>query len=114
MVSFCIVNPVIRGVIPLLIALSLAAQVQSKPITLNVDALRQLAFQTLQAGFAEQALTYTDVLLARDANDATALIIRAQALRALDRAHEARRVAKQAWLRSDTDKARFGAAMAMA
>ena len=104
----------IRGVIPLLIALSLAAQVQSKPITLNVDALRQLAFQTLQAGFAEQALTYTDVLLARDANDTTALIIRAQALRALGRAPEARRVAKQAWLRADTDKARFGAAMAMA
>ena len=90
------------------------APAYAKPIILSVDSMRQLAYQTLQAGFAEQALTYTDALLARDANDTTALIIRAQALRALGRAPEARRVAKQAWALADTDKARFGAAMAMA
>ena len=92
----------------------LAAPATAKPIVLSVDSMRQLAYQTLQAGFAEQALTYTDALLTRDANDTTALIIRAQALRALGRAPEARLVAKQAWNLADTDKARFGAAMAMA
>lgn len=103
-------------VVPLfaLVALLTAVPAQSKPITLDVDAMRQLAFQTLQAGFAEQALSYTDALLTRDPNDTTALIIRAQALRALGRAPEARKVAKQAWNLAETDKARFGAAMAMA
>ena len=86
----------------------------AKPVVLSVDSMRQLAYETLQAGFAKQALTYTDALLARDAKDTTALIIRAQALRALGRAPEARQVAKMAWTLADTDKARFGAAMAMA
>ena len=92
----------------------LAPPIHAKPIVLSVDSMRQLAYQTLQAGFAEQALTYTDALLARDPADTTALIIRAQALRALGRAPEARVVAKRAWTLADTDKARFGAAMAMA
>ena len=94
--------------------MAFAPAAHAKPIILSVDSMRQLAYQTLQAGFAEQALTYTDALLARDAKDTTALIIRSSALRALGRAPEARQVAKQAWTLADTDKARFGAAMAMA
>ena len=105
-------RPVITAVA--LALMLMAATGAAKPITLNVASLRQLAYQTLQAGFAEQALTYTDALLTRDAGDTTALIIRAQALRALNRAPEARQVAKQAWNLADTDKARFGVAMAMA
>ena len=95
-------------------AAAFAPSTHAKPIVLSVESMRQLAYQTLQAGYAEQALTYTDALLSRDPNDTTTLIIRAQALRALGRAPEARFVAKQAWRLADTDKARFGAAMAMA
>lgn len=101
--------------VPASLALSLfVMSAQAETIRLGVDAMRQLAFTALQAGFAQQALTYTDALLTRDPADTTALIIRAQALRALGRAPEARSVAKQAWDLADTDKARFGAAMAMA
>ncbi len=86
----------------------------AKPLQLSVDAMRQLAFETVQAGYAKDGLTLTDALLARDPSDATALIIRSQALRALNRLPEAQQAARKAWAASDTDKGRFGASMAMA
>ena len=91
-----------------------AAAVQAKPLTLGVEAMRQLAFEAAQAGFAQQALIYTDLLLQRDAKDSTALTIRAQALRALGRTAEAQVAAKLAWQHAQSQNGRYGAAMAMA
>ena len=87
---------------------------QAESITLTVTAMRELAFKAAQAGYADQALDMTAALLTRDPKDATALIIRAQALRSLGRLAEAQKAAKTAWSAATTDKSRFGAAMAMA
>lgn len=99
----------------LLVAALLGPSVSlAKPIVLGVEAMRQLAFEAAQAGYAEQALEYTDLLLQRDAKDSTALIIRSQALRSMGRTAEARKAARQAWGWSQSGKGRYGAAMAMA
>jgi hypothetical protein len=100
----------------LLIAASLISPMaaQAKPVTLGVEAMRQLAFEAVTAGFAEQAFVYTDLLLQRDTKDSTALAIRAQALRALGRTEEAQVAAKFAWKYAHSDNGRYGAAMAMA
>ena len=95
------------------------AALQAKPVELDATALRQLANLAVQQGFADQALRYTDALLFRDNFDTTALIIRAQALRALGRAPEAVQVARTAWRiakarGAKAEPAQFGAAMAMA
>ncbi|MDB5660047.1 MAG: hypothetical protein JWS10_2662 [Cypionkella sp.] len=91
-----------------------AAPARAKPVTLGVEAMRQLAFEAVTAGFAEQALVYADLLLQRDPKDSTALTVRAQALRALGRTQEARVAAKLAWKSAQTASGRYGAAMAMA
>ncbi|MDP1577761.1 MAG: hypothetical protein Q8L76_13540, partial [Cypionkella sp.] len=100
----------------LLIAASLISPMaaQAKPVTLGVEAMRQLAFEAVTAGFAEQAFVYTDLLLQRDTKDSTALAIRAQALRALGRTEEAQVAARFAWKYAHSDNGRYGAAMAMA
>jgi len=96
-------------------ALSVAAcAVAAQPVTLDADALRKLAFTAVQAGYAEDALRYTDALLQRDPNDSSALVIRSQALRALGRNEAAKAAAKAAWDSAGSDPARFGAAMVMA
>ncbi len=97
-----------------LLTVVLALPAQAKPMQLGVDAMRQLAFQTVEAGYAQDGLQMTDALLARDPKDATALIIRSQALRSLGRMPEAQQTARAAWTAATTDKSRFGAAMAMA
>lgn len=85
-----------------------------KPLVLDPGAMRQLAFTAMKAGYAEDALGYTDALLQRDAQDTTALVIRSQALRALGRVPEAKGAARAAWGAADSDPGRYGAAMAMA
>jgi len=88
--------------------------VAADPVTLDAHGLRQLAYTAMRAGFAQQALDYTDALVQRDPGDSAALVIRAQALRALGRTDAAKRAARAAWASADSDPARFGAAMAMA
>jgi hypothetical protein len=83
-------------------------------VTLDAEALRKLAFTAVKAGFAEDALRYTDALLQRDPADSSALVIRSQALRALGRDGPAKKAAHAAWDSADSDPARFGAAMVMA
>lgn len=94
--------------------LMLATAVLADPLVLDVRGLRQLAFTAVKAGYANDALAYTDALLERDAGDSTALAIRSQALRALGRLAEAKGAAKDAWTSADNDAGRYGAAMAMA
>jgi tetratricopeptide (TPR) repeat protein len=96
------------------LALLLAAPLRAEPLVIDPPTMRILAFEAVQAGFAEDALEITDALLARDPNDASALTIRSQALRALGRYPEAIEAARAAWKAADTQPARFGAAMAMA
>lgn len=97
-----------------LIAAVAALPLQAAPLQLDANAMRQLAFQTMQAGYAKDALNLTDALLQADPSDATALIIRSQALRALGQVSQAQAAARLAYAKAETDKGRFGAAMAMA
>lgn len=101
-------------VLALVAAVALGGGLGAEPLRLGPEAMRQLAFTTMQAGFAAQALVYADALLIRDGQDATALIIRSQALRALNRTGEARQAAGAAWAAAQTDPGRYGASMAMA
>ncbi|MGL4320752.1 MAG: tetratricopeptide repeat protein [Paracoccaceae bacterium] len=94
--------------------LSLTQTAAAEPLVLDAESLRKLAFDAVRAGFAEDALEMTDALLVRDPEDASALTIRAQALRALGQHDAAIEAARDAWAAADTDAARFGAAMAMA
>lgn len=84
------------------------------PIALDAAAMRQLANQMLEAGEPGVTLDLTTALLQRDAQDTTALILRAQALRALGRSAEAREAARRAWQVAEGAPGRYGAAMAMA
>ncbi len=97
-----------------LAGLMLATAALSEPLMLDVHAMRQLAYTTLKAGYAQDALGYTDALLQRDPDDSTALTIRSEALRALGRVDEAQRAARLAWTSATTNPGRFGASMAMA
>lgn len=83
-------------------------------VELDAVAMRQLADRAIRAGFAEDALEITDALLARDPQDATALILRAQALRLLGRHAESEAAARAAWEAAETAQGRYGAAMALA
>lgn len=97
-----------------LIACVAAQPLQAKPLELDSNAMRQLAFQTLQAGYAQDALKLADALLTANPKDATALIIRSQALRAVGQLHAAQQAARAAFAAAETDKGRFGASMAQA
>ncbi len=101
------------GLAAALVALT-ALPLMAKPLHLDANALRQLAFQTMQAGFAKDALNMTGALLSVDPDDATALIIRSQALRALGQMDAAQAAARLAWTAAQTDQGRYGASMAMA
>jgi hypothetical protein len=98
----------------LVAGLLLAGVAGAQPVTLDAHAMRQLAYTAVKAGFAADALNFTDALLLRDPEDTTALTIRSQALRALGRTGEARAAARAAWDAASNDPGRFGAAMAMA
>jgi len=81
---------------------------------LDVDQMRNLAFQQMQAGQYQTALNLTDVLLARDPGDAAALIVRAQALRGLGRLPEAKAAARKGFAEAESTSLLYGASLAMA
>lgn len=98
----------------LIVSAIFASAASAQTAVLDPPAMRELAFEAVRAGFAQDALTITDALLARDPADSSALTIRAQALRALGDYPAAITTARAAWNSADTNPARFGAAMAMA
>jgi tetratricopeptide (TPR) repeat protein len=97
----------------LLTAGQVAAQVTAQ-ITLDAQALRDLAFRELQAGQIDRTLELTDALLARDPKDAAALILRSQALRAQGKLAEAEAAGRAAFAAADTMALKYGASLAVA
>ncbi len=95
------------------LAAAISAQATER-VKLTPEQMRIGASQSLQAGLPGQALALTDALLARDPDDFGALILRARALRALDRLPEAKAAAKRIWEDAETDDERFAGAMIMA
>ncbi|WP_373030172.1 hypothetical protein [Sulfitobacter sp.] len=82
--------------------------------TLNPDEARIAAARLLVGGQAQAAADITTVLLKRDAQDTTGLLIHAQAMRTLKRYPEAQKAARQAWASAKTDQDRYGASITMA
>lgn len=97
-----------------LLALSLPGPGVAQEIVLDAQGMRQLGYEVLRAGQAEDALALADLLLQRDPRDVAALLLRAQALRALGRLDESRQAARRAWTAAETDEQKFGAAVARA
>lgn len=99
-------------------ALALALLVGTAPasadIVMDPVALRNLAFQELQAGHVDRTLELTDALLARDPKDAGALILRSQALRVAGRLAEAEAAGRAAFAAADTMALKYGASLAVA
>ena len=81
---------------------------------LSAEQMRTLAFQQMQTGQYQDALDLTAVLLARDPKDVAALIVRAQALRGLNRLPEAEAAARAAFAAADSMSLLYGASLAMA
>lgn len=109
----------LRAGLVLALALAMASAVTAaEPPRLDAQQMRVLAYRLMAAGDAAQARAMADALLARDAGDNAALMLRAQARAALGDAPGARADARRVWrARQDgtgTDTARFGAAMFMA
>ena len=92
----------------------LAPMARGEPMVLDATAMRQLADKAIDAGFGADALDILDALLLRDPADATALILRSQALRLLGRYDEAESSARAGYAAADSDPGRFGAAMVLA
>ena len=86
----------------------------AEPLALDATAMRQLADKAIRAGYGEDALDIIAALLARDPQDATALILQAQAYRLLGELPKAEAAAREAFASAKTDNGRFGAAMVLA
>jgi hypothetical protein len=95
-------------------ALALAGGSSAAQSTLAPDEARMTAAQLLARGQAQAAVDITDMLIRRDPEDATSLILNAHARRTLGDARNARRAARQGYQASDRPVERYGAAMAMA
>jgi tetratricopeptide (TPR) repeat protein len=78
---------------------------------MGVNTARALALQALQQGNLKQADAISSALLAKDPNDAEALIVRAQLLRAAGQLDAARETAAAAYRNSENSALRFDAAM---
>jgi tetratricopeptide (TPR) repeat protein len=83
-------------------------------VSLNPDQLRAAAIEELHAGAPNRAIAYADALIARDANDRLAHLIRARGLRDVGRYDEALASGRMAWTLSKTDAHRYSSAMVLA
>lgn len=103
----------LRPLLALLVVLALPAAAADPP-RLDAQQMRVLGYRLMAAGDAAQAAGVADALLARDAGDSAALMLRAQARAALGDGPGARADARRVWRGAQADTARFGAAMFMA
>jgi tetratricopeptide (TPR) repeat protein len=91
-----------------------AQQAPEQSLNLSVDQMQLAAELNLRNGHVERALAFSDALLFRDPNDITALLVRAHALRILQRYGEAQEAARAASRQAKTDEHKYTAAMLMA
>ena len=96
------------------VCLGLASPALAGPAVLSLDQMRAFGQEALTKGFADQALGIAGSMLARDAQDSTALVLKAQALRALQRLPESEAAARAAWASARDDNQRYLAATAVA
>lgn len=102
-----------RAVIAALIGLVISAGAIHAQI-LTPDQMRGTAVTAIDSGNPALALRVTDALLQRDADDVTALILKARAARDLGQFDIAQPAAARAWSLADTPQERFDSARVMA
>ena len=83
-------------------------------VELGPEEMRAFGQEALLRGYGAQALEISDALLARDGTDAAALVLRAQALRVLNRLPESAAAGRAAWAAATTPGTRYMAATATA
>lgn len=93
---------------------ALAGSASAQTVTVSPENMAKLAAVALAQQDALTALSLTSALVARDAQDATAWILKSQAERDLGRNAQARLSAKTAWTSAKDQREKYGAAMAMA
>ena len=98
----------------LALCVGMAEPVTAEVLELDAPGLRKLAYTALAAGYAQQALAYCEALLARDPQDATALILKARALRLLSRFAESEAAARAGAAAAQTPASRYAAAVSLA
>lgn len=98
----------------LALALVSSGPAEARPAVLTVDQMRAFGMEALAKGYADQALSIADTLLARDPSDSAALSLKAQALRILGRLPESEAAARAAWASARDPAARYAAASAVA
>lgn len=94
--------------------LALASPALAGPAVLNTEQMRAFGQEALAKGFADQALGIAEALLARDARDSAALVLKAQALRVLHKLPESEAAARAAWDAAKDPGTRYAAATAVA
>lgn len=83
-------------------------------VALSPEQMHLAGRNSLQTGNPAQALALADALVSRDGEDMRAHMLRARALRAMNRMPEAKNAARAAWDLAQTDSERFAASMVMA
>lgn len=101
-----------RLIASILTAVFLTAQAQAQ--TLTADQMRGAAVSAIGEGQPELALQIATALLTRDAQDVTALILKARAARDLGQFDIAHPAAAQAWQQAATPQERYDSARVMA
>ena len=94
--------------------LALALPALAGPAVLTSDQMRLFGLEALTKGFADQALGIAEALLARDAGDSGALVLKAEALRVLKRLPESEAAGRAAWNAAKDNGQRYSAATAVA
>lgn len=83
----------------------------SDPVQMGPDQLRQAAAVALRHGDTLTAQNFAQALIARDATDMTAHLIKARALRDRGQIAPARAAARTAWQLAETDAEKYSAAL---
>ena len=92
----------------------ISAMAEAGPVVLTADQMRAFGTEALTKGYADQALEIAGALLARDVEDGSAYVLKAQALRVLHRLPESEAAARRAWALAKDAGGRYLAATAVA
>ncbi len=86
----------------------------AKPAVLTAAEMRAFGMEALAKGYAQQALEIAEALGQRDPRDSSAYVLKAQALRVLQRLPESEAAARQAWSLAQDAGTRYQAATTVA
>lgn len=102
------------AVLAVLAGLALPAWPDSQGLQLAPEQMRATAWMALRGGDPQNALRFSEALLARDPNDRTALLINSRAARDLGQYDRAKASARTAWALAEDDEQKYASSLVMA